>query len=173
MANPTIVIAPGSFAAAGEYDALISHLAGSGFEAFAYDLPTTRKKPADNLPASTLQEDAAFFNGVLAALCDQAQNVVILGHSYGGMVISEAVKGLTQKRVGKGRVLGMVYLTAAAVKEGQSLGEVTADLGFDFIKMDVCIHPMTSLSVGRIAVCHHQDWTETHITQETTQETTD
>lgn len=52
-------------------------------------------------------------------------------------MITEAVQGLTAKRVGKGRVLGMVYLTAAALKEGQSLGEVTADLGFDFIKMDV------------------------------------
>lgn len=54
------------------------------------------------------------------------------------MVITDAVKGLTEKRVGKGRVLGMIYLTACALKEGQSLGEATAENGtIDFVKVEV------------------------------------
>lgn len=45
MAKPTILIAPGSFSLASEYDALISHLASSGYEAFAYVPPPLPPNP--------------------------------------------------------------------------------------------------------------------------------
>lgn len=84
MAKPVVIIAPGSFSPASEYDALITHLNSSGYEAIAYNLPSASKKPGNQYEqASTLAEDGMFFNGVCSALCDQSQNVVIMVRTSG------------------------------------------------------------------------------------------
>ena len=139
--KPTILIVPGSFSPAHFYSPVVNGLNASGFETFVYDLPSASRKPPEH--AATLAEDAMFFNGVLTSLCDAEKNVVVLGHSYGGSVISECVKGLMAKRDGKGRVVGLIYLTALVPLVGQSLAEMSAHLGFDFIKADVSLteHP--------------------------------
>ena len=55
---------------------------------------------------------------------DQNEDCVLVMHSYGGVVGTEAVKGLRHRRkdgVGGG-VIGMVYLTAFLLREGESVG---------------------------------------------------
>ena len=137
--TPTIVIVPGSFAPAFFYDDVVKGLKANGFDTLVYDLPTASRKPPEH--AATMYEDAMYFNGILTAMCDAGKDVVVLGHSYGGCVASECVKGLTEERTGKGRVVGLIYLAALVPKVGEALGALTAHLGFDFIKVDVSPKP--------------------------------
>ena len=140
--KPTILIGPGSFSPASIYHDLTSGLKANRFEVFIYDLPSASRKPSQQ--AATLAEDAMFFNGVLTSLCDAGKDVIILGHSYGGMVISECARGLTTKHGGRGRVVGLVYMTALVPLEGQSLGVMTAVVGLDFVKADVGFFSLSS-----------------------------
>jgi pimeloyl-ACP methyl ester carboxylesterase len=67
-------------------------------------------------PTRTLEEDVAFTRRVL----DQQDGPAILvGHSYGGVVITEA--GSHDK------VAGLVYITAFAPDQGESVGSLIAD----------------------------------------------
>ena len=104
MAPPAIILAPGSFRPAEEYNPLIKLLNKAGYRVHAHTSPTSRKKPGAT--ASTLAEDAMFIKGQAAALCDLGQDVVVLAHSYGGMSATESVQGLTEKREGKVGWLG-------------------------------------------------------------------
>ena len=135
-----VMIVPGSFTTPDLYDSLVDGLKNHGYEAYVYGLPSASRKPPEE--AATLADDAAFFHDKLTQLTDAAKDVVVLGHSYGGAVITETVDGLTEKREGKGRVIGMIYLSALVPQEGQSLASMTAHLGFDFIKSEVSLSPL-------------------------------
>ena len=108
------------------------------FDAYTHDLPSASRKPPQ--PAATLAEDAMYFNGILTGLCDAGKDVVVLGHSYGGSVLTESVRNLTEKAEGRGRVVGMIYMTALVPKVGQVIGSITAHLDMDVsIKPGVCM----------------------------------
>lgn len=133
--KPAVIIVPGSFTTPDWYDSLVNGLKSKGYEAYVYALPSTSRKPPEE--AATLADDADFFHKKLTELTNAGKDVVVLGHSYGGAVITETVHGLTEKRDGKGRVVGLIYLSALAPLEGQSLASMTAHLEFDFIKAEV------------------------------------
>lgn len=117
--KPTILISPGSFSHAYFYDDMVKRLKDDGFDTFVYTHPSDSRKPPEH--AATLAEDVMFLSGVLTAFCEAGRDVVVLGHSYGGVIASEGVKGLTEKRAGKGRVVGLIYLTALVPLAGESL----------------------------------------------------
>ncbi|MGN6100613.1 MAG: alpha/beta fold hydrolase [Devosia sp.] len=78
-AKPTIVLVHGAFADASGWNGVIAKLNHDGYRAIA----------AAN-PLRTLSGDAASIAAVLKAI---RGNVVLVGHSYGGMVITEAASG--------------------------------------------------------------------------------
>lgn len=121
--KPVISIIPGSFSIISMYSALQDTLKEKGFEVYVNALPSSsRSAPED--PAS-LSDDADFFHSILSKLVSQGKDVVVLGHSYGGVVASEAVKGLSKAdRLEKGQTGGIVkiiYLSAIVLPEGQSV----------------------------------------------------
>jgi pimeloyl-ACP methyl ester carboxylesterase len=67
-------------------------------------------------PTKSLAEDVAFTK---AAIASQDREVILVGHSYGGVVISEA--GNDPK------VAGLVYVTAFAPDKGESVGSLIAN----------------------------------------------
>ncbi|KAK4498643.1 hypothetical protein PRZ48_009153 [Zasmidium cellare] len=95
-----------------------------------------------------MEEDTAFFNGVLTAMCSTGKDVVVLAHSYGGCPASDAIYGLTEKAAGRGRVRGFIAMTAALPKVGESMGGLLADLDFDLFRPegDFVAHKDFSLS---------------------------
>ena len=111
--KPTIVIVPGSFTAYGAYDSFIALLRAQGFTALAIKLPSTQKRHP--LPPATLQEDAAHARGVVERLITEREGteVVVMAHSYGGSVATEAFAGLGVKR--------MVFLSAVVPRVGETL----------------------------------------------------
>lgn len=101
-AAPTVVLVHGAFADASSWSAVHT--------ALQQDDVTVLAPPN---PLRGLAYDAAY----LASFVEQIDGpVVLVGHSYGGAVIT--VAGTSEK------VTGLVYVAAYALDEGESLGEL-------------------------------------------------
>ncbi|MFB7861348.1 alpha/beta fold hydrolase [Streptomyces sp. NPDC056069] len=99
-ARPTVVLVHGAFADASGYARVIPELTAAGLEVVA---------PA--VPNRGLVDDAAYISSVIRAVDGP---VVLVGHSYGGAVIT--VAGAEEN------VRALVYLAGYALEEGESLG---------------------------------------------------
>lgn len=142
MAQPTIVIIPGSFSPDHFYFTTVAELQSLGFSAIVRNLPTTERRPPS--PAATFDDDVQYFNYLLNRLLAEGKDVVVLGHSYGGCVLTQCVKGLTEKSTdsSRGSLKGLIYLTAMMPKVGQSLSSLfEGRTSLDFLKFEVGCHP--------------------------------
>jgi pimeloyl-ACP methyl ester carboxylesterase len=106
--TPTVVLVHGGFADASFWAPVIEDLQ-------AHDLPVL----APPNPLRGLAQDAEY----LASYVNQIEGPVLLvGHSYGGAVIS--VAGASTPNA-----VGLVYAAAFALDEGESFGEIFAEFG--------------------------------------------
>ncbi len=101
----TIVLVHGAFADGSSWSKVIPILQKHGFKVIAVQNPTT-----------SLADDVAAVNRVLEA---QTEPVVLAGHSWGGVVITQA--GVHKK------VAALVYVSAFAPSVGQSVNDLFAD----------------------------------------------
>src|SRR5947209_4813171 len=102
MAKPTIVLVHGAWADASSWNAVATALQAQGFTVFA---PTNLLRG----PAA----DAAYVSSFIAQRTSGP--VVLVGHSYGGFVITNTTPG-----VGAGDVRALVYVDAFAPEEGET-----------------------------------------------------
>ncbi|MFF9815017.1 alpha/beta fold hydrolase [Streptomyces sp. NPDC014006] len=102
MTTPTVLLVHGAFADAGSWTGVISHLQRHGIPVIA---------PPN--PLRGLASDSAYVASVAAQIDGP---VVLVGHSYGGALIT--VAGTTEN------VVGLVYVAAYVLEEGESLGEL-------------------------------------------------
>jgi pimeloyl-ACP methyl ester carboxylesterase len=100
--QPTVVLVHGAFADASSFAAVVPELLADG-------LPVV--VPA--VPNRSLIGDAAYVASVIRQIDGP---VVLVGHSYGGAVITVAGT--------ESNVAALVYLSAYALEEGESLGEL-------------------------------------------------
>jgi pimeloyl-ACP methyl ester carboxylesterase len=100
--SPTVVLVHGAFADASSFAQVIPELLGDGLSVVV---------PA--VPNRTLSGDAAYVASVIRKIDGP---VVLAGHSYGGAVIT--VAGVEDN------VKALVYLSAYALEENESLGEL-------------------------------------------------
>ena len=98
--KPTIVLVHGAFADATGFSAEIASLEADGYPVLA---------PAD--PLRGLTSDSDYIRSVLATIPGP---VVLVGHSYGGAVITNAARGADN-------VVALVYLAAFVPDEGTSV----------------------------------------------------
>lgn len=117
----TFHFVPGSFHGPWAFDLIRAELASRGFKkSSASTLPSVGN--AD--PDVALYADAAAVRTDLEALVDAGQKVVLVAHSYGGAVSSNAVEGLSvQQRTAAGRqggIINHIFLTALALPVGQT-----------------------------------------------------
>lgn len=98
-AKPTVVLVHGAFADASSWDGVISRLERSGYTVMA---------PAN--PLRGLYNDSAYIASVLDSIKGP---IVLVGHSYGGAVISSAAAG-------NPRVKSLVYISALMPDVGES-----------------------------------------------------
>ncbi|MFF6772584.1 alpha/beta fold hydrolase [Streptomyces sp. NPDC012637] len=103
--KPTIVLVHGAFADASSWSGTIRRLQHAGYPVLA---------PAN--PLRGLADDTAYLRSVLDAVDGP---VVLVGHSYGGAVISGAA-------VGDSRVKALVYIAAFTPDKGESAAELAA-----------------------------------------------
>ncbi|MBV9359737.1 MAG: alpha/beta hydrolase [Chloroflexi bacterium] len=101
----TVVLVHGAFADASSWTGVIQRLQAAG-------VPVTA--PAN--PLRGISVDSAY----LASLLDQIPgSVILVGHSYGGAVISNAASAAKN-------VVGLVFVAAFAPDEGERLGELAS-----------------------------------------------
>jgi len=97
--TPTIVLVHGAFAESASWNAVIERLQARGLSVVA----TAN-------PLRSVAGDAAYVRDVIAAVDGP---VVLVGHSYGGIVITEAAAG-------NDAVVGLVYVAGFAAEQGES-----------------------------------------------------
>lgn len=139
MSHPTLVIIPGSFSPPALYDNLAQNLRSLGFETILEGLQSAiRKEP---LPSSGMYDDAAHFHTVISKLADQGKDIILVPHSYGGVVANESAKGLLKvdrEKAGKtGGIIAIVNITTVTPAVGESTYDEAADLGFDQVPIEV------------------------------------
>jgi pimeloyl-ACP methyl ester carboxylesterase len=99
--KPTVVLVHGAFADASGWNAVIANLRGRGYRVIA---------PAN--PLRGVAADSAYIASVLASIPGP---IVLVGHSYGGEVITNAATG-------NPHVKALVYIAAFAPDEGETSG---------------------------------------------------
>jgi pimeloyl-ACP methyl ester carboxylesterase len=101
--GPTVVLVHGAFADAGSWAPVTQRLVSAG-------VPVT----AIVNPLRGVRSDAAY---VASAINQIPGPVLAVGHSYGGMIITNAVPDTSN-------VVGLVYVAAFAPDEGETLGGI-------------------------------------------------
>jgi len=104
-ARPNIVLVHGAWADGSSWSAVIERLQADGYHVTAPQFPLT-----------SLADDVARLRHVLAL---QDGPTVIAGHSYGGQVITALGNDAPN-------VVGLVYIAAFGIDEGESLGGLLA-----------------------------------------------
>ncbi|MDO9352135.1 MAG: alpha/beta fold hydrolase, partial [Solirubrobacteraceae bacterium] len=112
-AAPQLLIVPGAFTGAWMWTDVVDGLAADGFTATVVELPTVGENTTDR----TFNDDVA---AVRAALDASAEPVILVGHSYGGAVITAAAAGPHPS------VKELVYVAGAAPGSGESMATATA-----------------------------------------------
>ena len=107
----TVVLVHGAWHGAWCWDRVLPLLTDAGIEAIAVDLPGHGKSTE---PLGDLHTHSAFLRDTVRGV---EGRVVLIGHSYGGAVISEAAVGLDQ-------VQHLVYLCAVVPDAGEAVGSV-------------------------------------------------
>jgi pimeloyl-ACP methyl ester carboxylesterase len=127
---PTVLLVHGAWHGAWCWAAVQAGFTDRGIPSLAVDLPGHGASP---LPLGDLYGDAAEVRRVIDAI---GGPVVLVGHSYGGAVISEAAGD----DAAGGAVSHLVYLTAFCVEAGEALGGVARSWP-DHASLDAAIRP--------------------------------
>ncbi|CAJ2512803.1 Uu.00g009220.m01.CDS01 [Anthostomella pinea] len=131
--KPIIVIVGGAFHTPASYEKLSTALEAAGFEVHVPRLPTCNEARPPN---ADLTNDTQLVRGYMESLVLAGRAVVIVGHSYGGQVCSNALCGLgLAERTTNGRKGGvslLVYMAGYALREGMS----TSDKSREYSNME-------------------------------------
>ncbi len=103
-ARPTIVLVHGAFAESASWNGVVTQLVSHGFPVVA----------AAN-PLRGVRNDASYVSSIVHSI---AGPVVLVGHSYGGSVITNATAG-------NDNIKALVYVAGLAPDEGESAGAMT------------------------------------------------
>jgi pimeloyl-ACP methyl ester carboxylesterase len=115
----TVVLVHGAFHGGWCWARVMPGLAAHGVDATAVDLPGHAEGTTE--PPADLHTDAAHVRAVLDAVDGP---IVLVGHSYGGAVITEAAAGHPS-------VQRLVYLSAVMPAEGETIGATPPDVVID------------------------------------------
>ncbi len=149
MSSPVILVIPGSFTTAQMYYATLSAMSKlkPDLQTYVSNLPSAIRNPPEE-PA-TLSDDATHFTSLIEKLADEGKDIVLVAHSYGGLVATE-IKGVTKsERESKGKKGGMiriVYLAAHVPEVGKSLRDQIGEPPAAMVSVgEVCIHAILFL----------------------------
>ncbi|KEF57719.1 uncharacterized protein A1O9_05637 [Exophiala aquamarina CBS 119918] len=121
--NPTVLIVHGAWHVPSHYRLLEKNLEQRGFEVALPMHPTCNNA---NLPNKTLGDDLAHIRHVATGLVAKQKSVIVLMHSYSGVVGTGALSGLMANpaKPDDGGIVAMVYMSALIPFEGESLAGI-------------------------------------------------
>ncbi|EGZ75871.1 alpha/beta-hydrolase [Neurospora tetrasperma FGSC 2509] len=111
MSKPVIVIVPGAWHKPVVWHDVVQQLHTAGFEAIHVELRTVG---STTTPLHGLTDDVTAVQSVLGELAGQGKKALVLGHSAGGLIGSNATKG-------QDNVIGMIYMAAFVIPRGKAL----------------------------------------------------
>ena len=121
--QPAIVLVHGAWHVPEHYTDFIQQLQQAGFEVFCPRLPTC---DASKRLTADMFADAQVVRSKVIALIDQSREIIMLLHSYGGAVGTEAVKDLSLSECAakgqQGGVIRLIYMCGFMLQVGESVG---------------------------------------------------
>ncbi|KAL4795477.1 Alpha/beta hydrolase fold-1 [Aspergillus venezuelensis] len=135
--NPTVLFSIGAWILPSTFDTVRILLARKGIPSEAPAHPSIGAEP----PNRTLANDVGSLRSALTKLVEtEEKDVVVVAHSYGGVVASAAVEGLAKKEreaAGqKGGVIRVVYVAAFVLDKGMSLLDKLGGQYQDWMEVD-------------------------------------
>lgn len=122
--KPTVVLVHGGFADASGWDGVIGELQHDGYPVLAVANPLRG-----------LDADSSYVEGVIRGVPGP---VVLVGHSYGGAVITKAATGVPN-------VKSLVYVAGFAPDKGETLGQLYAQFPNALLTQDALVpHSLSS-----------------------------
>jgi pimeloyl-ACP methyl ester carboxylesterase len=117
-AKPTIVFIPGAWHTPAAFDPLLPSLHQAGYSTTAVSLPSIGVSPG----VSSFASDVAAVRDAVEGLVDLRRDVIAVAHSYGGVLVTEALEGLGKKERGAQGLLGgvsrLIYIAAVVPTKG-------------------------------------------------------
>lgn len=121
--KPVIVLVHGAWHVPQHYEDFLSLLEKEGFEVRCPHLPTCDEPTK---PTASLYDDARRVRDLVADLINHGREVIMLLHSYGGTVGTEAVTGLSRSERAasglQGGITHLIYMCAFMLQVGESVG---------------------------------------------------
>ncbi|KAB8232399.1 alpha/beta hydrolase [Aspergillus alliaceus] len=142
MPKPTILLVHGAWHTPTHYIPYTTALKSAGYEVYTPHLPTcTGISP----PQATFADDVACIRTLLTRLVHEGKRILLIMHSYGGCVGTDAVQDLvypyprptttsstsTENGAKKGGVIHLLYLCAYMLLPGESIQRVMEKTGVD------------------------------------------
>ncbi|KAK5940390.1 hypothetical protein PMZ80_007810 [Knufia obscura] len=117
--KPTIVLIPGAWHYPQCFDLLVDRLHELNYETRQIKLKSV--VTPDESRTRSHQEDVVVTREAIDPLIEQGKEVIVLGHSYGGRVVSEAALGLGKQGSKQGGVVHLIYCCAFVIENGESI----------------------------------------------------
>ncbi|KAF7946472.1 hypothetical protein EAE96_009470 [Botrytis aclada] len=128
---PTIVLVHGAWHTPKNYETYINALKAQGFKVVCPRLPSCN---GSSPPDSSLPEDTVAVRDVVEPLVEAGERVLMVMHSYGGAVGTDAIENLffeDRKAAGKsGGVIHLFYMCAYILQPGTSVFDIIQEVGF-------------------------------------------
>ena len=136
--RPTIVLVPGAWQRSSGFEVVRQKLQLLGYQTVLVDHLSTGAEP----PTTELSDDVKNLRQTLQRLCDKERDIVVIAHSYGGVVASCAVEGIGNAELSKaGKKSGIImlaYLSAFVLPKGASLMDGLQGQWLPWQKVEVC-----------------------------------
>lgn len=120
--KPVFVLVPGAWHKSDCFKWLVPEVESAGYHTISLDKVST----GDDAPVeTTCSDDVQAIRKHIGALVDEGRDVVVVGHSYGGVVASCAAHGLSKaarlQQGNKGGVIGLILIAAILARGGDSV----------------------------------------------------
>ncbi|KAJ5579971.1 uncharacterized protein N7459_005956 [Penicillium hispanicum] len=131
---PTVVLVHGAWHTPPNYQSYITALQAQGFTVHCPHLPTCNgARP----PTASQPDDIACVRALVQQLVDAGKRVLMIMHSYGGVVGTGAVEGLSfaeRKSAGQaGGVIHLLYMCAYILAPGSTVWGIIREAKFDHL----------------------------------------
>lgn len=117
--KPHIFVIPGAYHPGSTFNLFIQSLEAAGFSA-----ETTTNRSAGNA-GITVQDDVTHVQSILIPQMDEGKEIVVVAHSYGGVVGSGVIAGLDKRdreaRGLKGGIIGIICIAALMTAPDKSI----------------------------------------------------